>query len=313
MEFKDYYAILGVESNADLKAIKTAYRRLARKYHPDVSKEADAEKKFKEVAEAYEVLKDSDKRAEYDQIRQYGNGHHFDAPPGWQPSGNYDHHGDFDHRDFSDFFESIFGSSARATSQQHQSRVRKGNDVEMELPVFLEEIQTDHQRTLNYRLPRYDEFGRKIEEIDKKVNVKIPAGIRDGERIRLKGQGSMGLNGGENGDLYLIIRYAPHPLFDVQGHDLIITVPIAPWEAILGKKIVIPTLSGKINISVPANSQTGQRLRLKGKGIKSKKATGDLYAVLKVVLPDRETNEKTKQLWQQLSEQAIFNPRADWE
>lgn len=313
MEFKDYYAILGVESNADLKAIKTAYRRLARKYHPDVSKEADAEKKFKEIAEAYEVLKDNEKRAEYDQIRQYGHGQHFEAPPGWQPSGHNSHSDNFNHQNFSDFFEAIFGASAGNSSHRYQSQAQQGHDVEIELPVFLEEIQHDHQRTLNYKLPRYDEFGRKIDEVEKKINVKIPGGIKDGERIRLRGQGSIGINGGTNGDLYLIIRYAPHPLFDVQGHNLILTVPITPWEAVLGKKIVIPTLSGKINISIPANSQTGQRLRLKGKGITSKQTTGDLYAVLKVVLPDRKINEKTKQLWQQLSEQAAFNPRADWE
>ena len=237
MEFKDYYTILGVKPSDDIKAIKTAYRRLARKYHPDVSTEKNAEAQFKEVAEAY---------------------------------------------------------------------------IEMEVAVFLEETLAEQARTIRYSLPVYNAFGMVEQEIPKTLNVKIPAGVGDGERIRLKGQGGPGIDGGANGDLYLIIRIAPHPMFDVVGHDLEIVLPIAPWEAALGAKVPVPTLKDSILLTIPAGSQTGQRLRVKGKGLVSKKETGDLYAVIKVVMPPKP-DEKSAALWQQLAEtQTSFDPRKEW-
>ncbi|KAF1054475.1 MAG: Curved DNA-binding protein [Stenotrophomonas maltophilia] len=314
MDFKDYYAALGVAPDADDKAIKNAYRKLARKYHPDVSKEADAEAHFKEVSEAYEVLKSAEKRAEYDQLRQYRNGERFEAPPGWQPGGGFEGagQGGYAEHDFSDFFESIFG--AHAGPQAHRRSERRGQDIEMEVPLFLEETLSGESKAISFSLPSFDEFGRRQAPQAKTLNVKIPQGVGDGERIRLKGQGAAGANGGANGDLYLVIRLVPHPLFDVDGHDLLVTVPVAPWEAALGGKVEVPTLSGRINLNLPAASQAGQRLRIKGKGLPGRNGAdaGDLYAVLKVVMPKGAADEATRKLWEELAAKAAFDPRADW-
>lgn len=315
MEFKDYYKILGVDPSADKKAIKTAYRKLARTYHPDVSSHDDAEEKFKEVAEAYEVLKNTEKRAEFDELRQYGShGNQFQPPPGWQSTQQSGNHNDNPFQgDFSDFFSSMFGGDRESGPQGARSGNsfnQKGQDIETDMPIFLEDTLSDATKTLSFRLPQRDNNGQ-VTEVKKTLNVKIPAGVSDGERIRLKGQGSQGIGNGPNGDLYLRIRLAPHPLFDVEAQNLIITVPIAPWEAALGTKVEVPTLTGKINLSIPANSQTGQRLRIKGKGLIRKNVSGDLYAVLKIVMPDT-TNDEIKEQWQQLASKAAFNPRAEW-
>jgi len=307
MEFKDYYKILGVTPDADLKAIKTAYRKLARKYHPDVSEEKDAENKFKDVAEAYAALKDTQKRAEYDELRKYGQqGQSFTPPPGWQSASSQD-------GEFSDFFESIFGSARPSGQQTHRetSFSIRGQDIETELPIFLEETLSDKKKTISYQLPHYDTDGRRLADVKKTLNIKIPKGVVEGERIRLKGQGGPGMGDGQNGDLYLHIRLVPHPLFDVEGHNLIITVPIAPWEAILGTRAEVPTLSGNINLTIPPDSQSGKRLRVKDKGLASKTGIGDLYAVLKIVIPDK-TDEESRQLWKTLSEKTKFNPRREW-
>lgn len=318
MEFKDYYAALGVEPDADEKAIKTAYRKLARKYHPDVSKEPDAEAKFKDVSEAYEVLKSPEKRAEYDELRRYGpQGPQFEAPPGWQPRGGFDGPPPGHEQDFSDFFEQIFGGRAGGAQGgfggARQPRQHRGQDIEMEVPLFLEETLSGDSRPISFSLPSYDEYGRKLPPQNKTLNVKIPVGTADGERIRLKGQGAPGINGGPAGDLYLAIRLVPHPVFDVDGRDLVVTVPVAPWEAALGAKVEVPTLTGRINLGIPANSQAGQRLRIKGKGLPNKgdAAAGDLYAVLKVVMP-KSADEGTRKLWEELAAKAAFDPRADW-
>lgn len=313
MDFKDYYKVLGLEPGADDKAVKAAYRKLARKYHPDVSKEKDAENQFKEVAEAYEVLKSAEKRAEYDELRKYAQqGRPFEPPPGWQPRGN----GGFADemgggRDYSDFFESLFGAAGRSQGPGRKS-ARRGQDVEMELPILLEETLVDEAKKIAFQLPQYSADGQPLAAISKTLNVKIPAGVSDGERIRLKGQGAPGLGGAANGDLYLIIRLVPHPLFDVEAHNLILTVPLAPWEAALGSKVTVPTLDGKIHLSIPANSQSGQRLRIKGKGLMNKLGErGDLYALFKIVIP-AQADEPTRALWAQLAEQAAFDPRAEW-
>ncbi|MFZ5957085.1 curved DNA-binding protein [Pseudomonas knackmussii] len=313
MEFKDYYAALGVAPDADEKTIKSAYRKLARKYHPDVSKEANAEERFKEVAEAYEVLKSPEKRAEYDQLRQYGNREKFEAPPGWQPSGGFEGAEHFQERDFSDFFESIFGARAGAQGQQ-RPRERRGRDIELEVPLFLEELQSGEPHPVSFGLPAYDEYGRRQPDVEKHLKVRIPPGAVDGERIRLKGQGGAGANGGPAGDLYLIIRLAPHPLFDVEGRDLLVSVPLAPWEAALGAKVEVPTLAGRIALSVPPGSQAGQRLRIRGKGLAGKggDAAGDLYAVLKIVMPKGAAEGDTRKLWEELAAKAAFDPRREW-
>ncbi|MDP1932556.1 MAG: curved DNA-binding protein [Gammaproteobacteria bacterium] len=322
MDFKDYYKILGVETDADLKTIKTAYRKLARKYHPDVSTEHNAEKQFKEVAEAYEVLSDDKKRSEYDQLRKYGRaGQSFEPPPGWQSAAGADNQNQqYSNADFSDFFENIFGSGrfrqstgrgASGFDGSEDFTSSRGRDVEVELPLFLEDTLSEEARSIEYNLPHYGETGR-LPDIRKTLKVKIPAGVTDGERIRLKGQGGPGFGNGPAGDLYLRIRLVPHPLFDVVGSDLTITVPLAPWEAALGTKINVPTLAGKISLTVVPNSQSGQRLRIKGRGLKTRTGQGDLYAVLKVVMPQQSDNDMNK-LWQELSEKARFNPRKDWE
>lgn len=320
MEFKDYYKILGVEPTADAKAIKTAYRKLARKYHPDVSEQHDAEERFKEVTEAYEVLGDAKKRAEYDEIRQYGGAHgqQFRPPPGWESAaggfqgGGF---GEFETGDFSDFFEAIFGGGARRqrsgprrTGGAFSSR---GQDVEIDMPIFLEDTLAEESKQINYSLPHYGVDGARLEDVTKTLKVKIPKGVSNGERIRLKGQGAPGLGDGPAGDLYLRIRLVPHPLFDVEGHNLVITVPLAPWEAALGTKVTVPTLQGKIQLTIPPDSQSGRRLRIKGRGLPSKAGQGDLYAVLNVVMPPK-TSEESRGLWQQLAEKAQFDPRAQW-
>ncbi|OEC35900.1 curved DNA-binding protein [Pseudomonas cuatrocienegasensis] len=313
MDFKDYYKVLGLEPGADDKAVKTAYRKLARKYHPDVSKEADAENKFKEVAEAYEVLKSTETRAEYDELRKHAEyGRPFEPPPGWQPPGNAGYSsGGNSNREFSDFFESIFAGAGRA-HDAGSSSARRGQDIEMALPLLLEETLSDDTKTIAFQLLQYSPDGQPLPAISKTLNVKIPAGVSHGERIRLKGQGAPGLGGGANGDLYLLIQLVPHPLFDVEAHNLIITVPLAPWEAALGSQVTLPTLNGKINLRVPANTQAGQRLRIKGKGLRNKSGEpGDLYALFKIVIP-AETDEPVRALWAQLAEQAAFNPRAQW-
>jgi len=312
MEFKDYYKILGVAADADLKAIKTAYRKLARKYHPDVSTEKDAEKQFKDVAEAYEVLSDEKKRAEFDQLRQYGSaGQRFEPPPGWQSSSQGSG------GDFSDFFESIFGAGrqrpggSRGFEGTEDFTSSRGRDVDVELPLFLEDTFSDEPRPLEYNLPHYGESGR-LADIRKTLSVKLPPGVADGDRIRLKGQGGPGFGNGPAGDLYLRVRLVPHPLFDVAGHDLNITVPVAPWEAALGAKITLPTLTGKISLAIAPDSQNGQRLRIKGKGLRTRSGNGDLYAILKVVMPAK-SNPEAMRLWKELASAATFNPRREWE
>lgn len=314
MDFKDYYKILNVEPNADTKEIKTAYRKLARKYHPDVNAEEGAEDKFKEVAEAYEVLKDETRRAEFDELRTYRNrtGGGFQPPPGWRSArSGYQHEGE-NSQGFSDFFNSIFGEGHGAGFDPVGSRqysTTRGQDAEIELPVFLEDSIIEKQRSVEYSISVND--NGQVKQMKKHLNVKIPKGVRDGERIRLKGQGAPSYNGGTPGDLYLHIRLVPHPLFDVQGHNLMITVPLAPWEAALGTKITLPTLTGKINLTIARNTPAGKKLRIKGKGLQSESETGDLYAIIKIVMPDK-TNPETERLWQELSDSAKFNPRADW-
>jgi len=310
MEFKDYYATMGVDPAADLKIIKTAYRRLARKYHPDVSTAKDAESKFKALAEAYEVLKDEERRAEYDQFRLHRNDPRFSEQARRYAGQRETGYGAGAH-DFSDFFESMFGGYA-AGGRRSAAHGFRGQDLEMEVPLFLEETLNGQTRSISYQLPVMDELDRQVSETRKTLNVKIPAGVADGERIRLKGQGVAGVGGGQNGDLYLIIRFAPHPLFEVEGHNLHIVVPLAPWEAALGTSIEVPTLTGKIALTIPSGSQSGQRLRVKGKGLAGKKETGDLYAVLKVVMPPKP-DEKISGLWHELSEQVAFDPRKEWE
>ncbi|MFT5675595.1 MAG: curved DNA-binding protein [Paraglaciecola sp.] len=319
MDFKDYYKILGVDENAELKEIKKAYRKMALKFHPDMNAAADAEEKFKEVAEAYEVLKDKNRRAEYDELRKYGGspGPGYQPPPDWQ-SNSQGFAGGTDGADFSDFFNSIFASRGADSSGRRGSFTGggqagsfgvKGQDAEIEVPIFLEDTLKIESKTVEFMMPVV-ENGQAINR-KKTLKVKIPLGVSDGERIRLKGQGGPGQSGGPNGDLYLHIRLVPHPLFDVQGHDLILSLPLTPWEAALGTKVTVPTLNGKITLNITANSQSGQKLRIKGKGLNSKTTVGDMFAVLKIMMP-AESDDNANELWQKLADTAGFDPRTEW-
>ena len=314
MEFKDYYKILGVEPEASEKEIKTAYRKLARKYHPDVSTQKDAGKKFKEIAEAYEALKNKDARAEYDEIRKYGaQGQSFRPPPGWQSGGGAGQRS-ASGEDFSDFFSSLFRNANQRSpfddfaarqsgfNEWGESTPARGQDVESDLPVFLEDTLKESTQSISFQIG-----GKK-----KTLKVKVPAGTGNGERIRLKGQGAPGPGGEANGDLYLRVRLVPHPLFDVEGHNLVIVLPLAPWEAVLGAKVEVPTLSGNLRLTIQPNSQSGQRLRIKGKGLPNKQGKrGDLYAVLNIVVPPAG-DAASKTLWKDLAETNKFDPRAEW-
>jgi curved DNA-binding protein len=315
VEFRDYYKVLGVESGADKKAITKAYRRLARKYHPDVSTRKDAEEKFKEIAEAYAVLRNKEKRAEYDELRKYGtSGGEYQPPPGWQARHAGGAH-EFSPGDegFSEFFDAIFGAAAGRGRPPGSGGgfSGRGQDVEVEMPIFLEDTLSKSTRPISLSIPRYSAEGRRLPDVAKTLNVRIPKGVSDGERVRLKGQGAPGIGGGAAGDLYLHIRFVPHPVFDVEDHDLIVTLPLAPWEAALGKKISVPTLEGEINLTIPANSQSGQRLRARGKGLPMRDGAGDLYALLKVVMPGQNDDEM-KAHWQALEKAAGFNARKNW-
>lgn len=314
MEFKDYYKILGVDPKADAKEIKTAYRKLARKTHPDLNPGAEAEEAFKSVAEAYEVLKKADRRAEYDELREHGargaDGG-FQPPPDWA-SGSRAEAEAFT-GDFSEFFNSMFGRGFRAGSTAGPGAGdfgMRGQDLEIEMPVFLEETLVDTQKPVAYEMPVRDESG--ISTLRKSLKVTIPAGTADGARVRVKGQGAPGVGTASSGDLYLHIRLVPHPLFDVEGHDLLLTLPLAPWEAALGAKITVPTLDGKISLTIMPGSQAGQKLRIKGRGLSRRQERGDLYAQLKIIMPP-ESKEDVDEIWRKLAAEAAFDPRAGWE
>ena len=321
MEFKDYYKILGVEEKVDAAELKKAFRKLARKYHPDVSTEADSEEKFKEINEAYEVLRDPEKRAEYDQLKAMGargaDGR-FRPPPDWESAAHFSEGGftGADMGGFSDFFESIFGRSGsvhrsydsgpggQTQGQGGRQSVRmRGEDLHVRVPLFLEEAQRGCERVIDYLVPGFDEYGLLSRE-PRKLKVKIPAGSSPAKPIRLKGQGGRGIGGAENGDLYLDLEFAPHPVYSVKGDNLYRKLPVAPWEAALGASVVVPTLSGEVSLTIPPDSRSGQQLRLKGKGLNG----GDLLVELDIVIP-KTTSERVKELYRELQRECAFNPR----
>ncbi len=317
MQFKDYYNIMGVTPEASQDDIKRSYRKLARKYHPDVSKESNAEEKFKEVGEAYEVLKDPEKRAAYDKLRKggYRSGEEFNVPPNWDfregfPGGGYT---EVNPEDFSDFFETLFGGRgagrARGRGQggfYRQNPQMRGEDVHYKIPITLEEAYHGTTQTIELRVPEIDAQGQTRVK-NKKLKVKIPAGVIQGQQIRLAGQGAPGFGGGPSGDLYLEIVFVPHPFYTVEGHNVILTLPIAPWEAALGAKVKSPSLGGTVEVKIPPDSQTGAKLRLKKRGLPGK-TPGDQIIILKIVIPNPRT-EKDKQLYQEMEKAMPFNPR----
>lgn len=292
MEYKDYYKILGVDRKASAEDIKKAYRRLARKYHPDVSKEANAEEKFKELGEAYEVLRDTEKRAQYDQFGgQYRHGQSFTPPPGWQESA-----GGFGRGNFSSFFENMF-ASGMGGGGRGDSFFARGDDVNAKITISLEEAFHGTNKTIR-RPTGAAQTGT--------VNVKIPAGVSAGQKIRLGGQGKAGM-GSEAGDLFLEIQIAAHQFFRVEDKDLYLDLPITPWEAALGTKVTVPTLAGKISLTIPAGARSGQKMRLKGRGLPGKTA-GDQFVVLQIQTPPASSDSQ-KVLYRKMADSFEFNPR----
>ena len=315
MDYKDYYAVMGVARDATQDEIKRAYRKLARKYHPDVSKAADAEGRFKELGEAYEVLKDPEKRAAYDQLgKDWRAGQDFRPPPDWDAG--FEFRGgwssDGDKAGFSDFFESLFGRGKGFQSAGYTHAARepgRGEDHHSRIDISLEDAFNGATISMQLRVPEYDAQGRLSEHL-RKLQVKIPRGVTSGRRIRLAGQGGAGYRGGPPGDLYLEVWLRPHPLYQVEGRDVFVNLPITPWEAALGARVKVPTLGGKVDLNIAAGARSGQKLRLKGRGLApAGEPPGDQYAVLQIMAPAADTDAR-KALYEQMAREMPFNPRA---
>lgn len=314
MEFKDYYKALGVSRDATADEIKKAFRRLARKYHPDVSKEANAEQQMQDVNEAYAVLSDPEKRAAYDQLGQgrgYQAGGDFQPPPGWDAGFEFSGSGPGGAQatDFSDFFAELFGKQARGGARQAHHRMR-GEDHHAKIMLDLEDTYHGTSRSLTLRMPKLDNQGRTV-LAEHHLNVRVPKGVHEGQVIRLAGQGGHGMAGGSAGDLFLEVHFKSHSRYRVEKKDVYAALPVAPWEAALGAMIEIPVPDGLVEVRVPENSQTGRKLRLKGRGIPAP-IPGDLYLVLEVVLPPA-TTEKARAFYQTMAQELAFNPRKNME
>ncbi|NND90085.1 MAG: DnaJ domain-containing protein [Granulosicoccus sp.] len=315
MEFVDYYKIMGLEDDASADEIKRAYRKLARKYHPDVSKEADSEVRFKQLGEAYKVLKDPETRREYDELKRYqstgGGGAGFRPPPDWQyrESINPDDFEAYGAADFSDFFEQVFGSRFRHQAGPHteQHFDARGQDIHTSLSVSLGDAFNGASMDLSLKTPVVHPDGS-IRNEQKRLVVKVPAGVRDGQKIRLRGQGGPGVGKGEPGDLYIEIQIREDERFHLDGRDVTVTLPVTPWEAALGASVEVPTLSGPVKMTIPPNARQGQRLRLKGRGLPGK-VPGDQYVSLSVVVPEA-VNEEQKQAYRSMSKLWSLDPRA---
>jgi curved DNA-binding protein len=331
MEYRDYYQIMGVARTATADEIKKAYRRLARKFHPDVSKEKDAEKKFKEVQEAYEVLKDPEKRAAYDQLgSEYKSGQQFRPPPDW--GSGFEFRGgprqgraharggtsqeEFEEAEgFSDFFSSLFGArggfsggAGAAGNQFGGAGARAARDHHARVDIDLEEAYAGTTRTLELKRPDLKPDGT-LDLKTHTVRVTIPAGVTDGQLIRLAGQGEQPTNGGKPGDLYLEVHMKPNRLYQLEGRDVTLTLPITPWESALGATVTVPTLGGGVEMRIPPNSQSGQKMRLRGRGLPGQ-TPGDQYIQLKIVVPPADTPE-AKAVFEEMKQKLDFNPRAD--
>ena len=336
MKFLDYYAVLGVPRDASPDAIKKAFRKLARQYHPDVNKSSGAESKFKEINEAYEVLSDPEKRKRFDALGpNWKSGQDFTPPPGFGGFGGassgpggipFDFSGAPGGGDFSDFFSSLFGDLGGAGGPRSSSRGRRsssrpfsgfggfggipnedqftprGQDFEANLPLSIEELFNRAPKSITLQVPQPRPDGSLARQ-SKSFQVRIPLGATDGTRIRLSGQGASG------GNLYLNLRVAPHPTFHLNGHDLDMTVPIAPWEAVLGAKVHIPTLEGTASLHIPPGTQGGSRLRLPGRGLPDKHGVrGDIFVSIRIAIPDNPTTRE-KELFERLAKESPFRPR----
>ena len=324
VQYNDYYEILGVPRTASADELKKSFRKLAREHHPDVAKDKKrAEEKFKEINEAYEVLSDPAKRNKYDQLgANWKSGADFRPPPGWEGfpgghafrgrgAGGDEFETRFGGTGFSDFFEQLFGSRmrggaggfGRTAGFEDEEFAERGRDIEGDIMVTLEEAMRGSVRSVNVRRPA----GRSVKT--ETYQVRIPPGVTEGQKLRVAGRGEAGSSGGEAGDLYLRVRLAKHPDFEVEDHNLIYEAELAPWEAVLGAEISVPALDGRVNIKIPAGTQSGQKLRVRGRGLPARGgARGDLFVVTKIAVPAKVTDAERK-LWEQLARESRFHPR----
>jgi len=301
MEYKDYYKTLGVARTASTDDIKKAFRKGARKYHPDINTGAEAEAKFKDVNEAYEVLKDPERRAAYDQLGQDAprTQGRYQPPPDWEGGFSFSDRAPHGNEGFSDFFETLFRRGAGPTSGMGSTR---GADSHGRIEISIEDAYRGAERALSLRTPVVGPDGS-VRLQDRTVSVQVPKGIVQGQHIRLAGQGA-----GPASDLFLEVSFAPHPVYCPDGRDLYLDLPVAPWEAALGGHVVMPTPGGKVDLRIPKNARTGQKLRLKGKGLPGAPA-GDIYATLKIVNPKVET-EQAQKFFERMAKEMPFDPRA---
>jgi curved DNA-binding protein len=307
MKYKDYYATLGVARGASDADIKKAYRKLAHKYHPDVSKDPKGEEKFKELAEAYETLKDPEKRAAYDQLGAHGTGEDFRPPPDWSrhfgaaPPGAED-------IDLADLFAGLAAGRQRESGGRPRLQL-PGEDYEVAASISLLDAWRGTELELKLVVPEHDAQGF-VHRVPRTFKVRIPKGASDGQRLRLAGRGGKGFNGGRDGDLFLTISLLPHPLYRVSGHDLFLDLPLAPWEAVLGATVEVPTLSGPVRLKIPPNTSAGQQLRLAGRGLpRPVGEPGDLFAIAQITVP-AVSDERERALYAQLAEGTGFDPRS---
>jgi curved DNA-binding protein len=305
VEFKDYYKVMGVARDATEAQIKQAYRKLARKYHPDVSKEKDAEARFKEVGEAYEVLKNAEKRAAYDQLGQHRPGEQFRPPPNWDSGFEFSGAGSGNSA-YSDFFESLFGAQGRGAGRG-PFRADRGEDHHAKVSLDLEASLNGGSRSFTLSMPEFDADGR-LTARERVLNVQIPKGVLAGQQIRLAGQGARPAGGGTPGDLFIEVEFRPHPLYRIDGRDLTLELPVAPWEAALGATVQTPTPGGKVDLKIPPASHAGAKLRLKGRGIPGN-PPGDFYVELQIALPPA-SDDAAKAAYAAMAAALPFNPRA---
>lgn len=317
MRFKDYYQVMGVPRGASQEDIKRAYRKLARKYHPDVSKEKDAEERFKELQEAHEVLRDPQKRAAYDQLgKDWRAGQDFRPPPDWGKGFEFSRAGRAeDLGGFSDFFAELFGAGSpfggaarpgRSQGRSQRGYAAAGQDHVARVEIDLEDAYRGGSRTIELRSPEMSADGH-VTVKPRTLRVTIPAGVTEGQQIRLGGQGSPGQGGGPAGDLLLEVNFRPHPLYKVEGRDIALTLPVAPWEAALGETVSVPTLGGPVEMKLPAGARAGQKLRLRGRGLPGS-PPGDQLVQLEIVLPP--DSPRARQLFEQMRRELPFDPRA---
>jgi curved DNA-binding protein len=309
MKYKDYYKVLGVARTAGADEIKKAYRKLAHKFHPDVSKEQNAKEKFQEIGEAYETLKNAEKRAAYDQLGSgFQAGQDFRPPPDWeQQFGDRFGHGgngqaSFDEADLADLFAGLSGR------RRGSKFPMPGQDFEVAARITLEQATRGTELELNLNVVEHDEKGLP-RRVPQTLRVRVPKGAIEGQRLRIPGKGGKGFDGGRDGDLYLNISLAPHRLFRASGHDLYVDLPLAPWEAVLGASVEVPTLDGAVRLKVPAGTKAGQQLRLAKRGLPKREGEGDLYAVVQITVP-ATPSARESELFQQLATESQYDPRS---